>query len=171
MPFRQSEFPLFLGAADESGDRKSAAIPSTVPSPDSAALAVVAHCDAVHNAIRTLLELAVEAAFEQRLAKAENKFLARFESGIEDCAAGLGRLEIVGGDADFGLLRRNAERALSSFGDLVRGAVADAIFPETDDDTLHAVVLRFKDSAVNAATGIGRLRHAANRYVSNGNPT
>ena len=171
MPFRQGEFPVFLGAADESGDWESAAMPSMVPSPDSATLAVVARCDAVHNAIRALLELAVEAAFEQRLAEAENKYLARFETGIEDCIAGFGRLEIVGADADFELLRRNAERALSSFGDLVRGAVADAIFPQTDDDTLHAIVLRFKDSAVNAATGIGRLRHAANRYVSNGSPT
>lgn len=171
MPFRQSEFPMFLTAADESGDRESPAMPSAAAPPDSAALAVVAQCDAVHNAIRALLELAVEAAFEQRLARAENKYLAWFETGFENCVSSFGRLEDVGGDADFGLLRRNAERALSSFGDLVRSAVADAIFPETDDDALHAVVLRFKDSAVNAATGIGRLRHAADRYVSNGNPT
>jgi hypothetical protein len=109
------------------------------------------------GAIRLMLGLAIEAAFDLRSGYANSRHLDRFEDMMDEQNALLDSLGRADFTSDPGLLTRRAQTALDEFAAAVRQEVVDYVRPGIDPGAFHAALQRMTDRVVAAGVAFASL--------------
>ncbi|MDH3229934.1 MAG: hypothetical protein OEN55_09095 [Alphaproteobacteria bacterium] len=117
------------------------------------------------GAIRSMLVLAVESAFDLRTGQANSGHLDRFEEMLGEQAGLLHGLENAEFASDPGLLTRRAQTALDAFASAVRQEVVEFVRPGIDRGDFDAALLRMTDRAIAAGVAFASLDLALDRAL------
>lgn len=115
------------------------------------------------GAIRVMLGLAVEAAFDLRIGHGNSYHLDRFEETLDEQIGLLGSLENGNFTSDPALLTHRAQEALGGFATAVRQEVFEFVYPGIDPAVFDAALQRMTDRAIVAGAAFASLDLALDR--------
>lgn len=115
------------------------------------------------GAIRMMLGLAVEAAFDLRSGHGDNRNLDRFEEMLDEQMGLLDSLENGDFTSDTSLLTHHAHTALDGFATAVRQEIVQYVSPGVAPVAFDAALQRMTDRAVLAGVAFASLDHALDR--------
>lgn len=117
------------------------------------------------DAVRALLILAAESAFELRDGARDSMFLAQLREQSESLAHTLASLPEVHQGVDCSLMLRRARQAVAVLNETIRREILDKIDENTEMDVLVATLQVVKDVAAEAgkALGLMEVREPATR--------
>lgn len=106
------------------------------------------------DAVRSLLILAAESAFDLQNGAKESEFVSQLSVRCKDLEQKLESLSLAGQGADFSLMFRRARQAVATFNATVRSKVLEEIDEDTEIDELHGALQVVKDAAVEAGKAL-----------------
>ncbi len=115
------------------------------------------------GAVRVMLGLAVEGAFDLRMGHANSDHLRRFNEMRDQQIGLLDSLEHGDFSSDPGLLTHRAQEALDGFATAVRQEIIEYVYPGIDPAVFDAALQRMTDRAIVAGAAFASLDLALDR--------
>lgn len=143
------------------GEPQQTAACSSGPISGDATAIVRDRCVEMRRAIRTMLKLASETAFDLWSGYTRSTYLEKFEVTYLDQLETLKVLNHVESKADLRFLTRKAEVALLTFFKAVQRDIVDSVVPDMTEVDFRAMLNQIKDHAVTASESIGSIEHTA----------
>lgn len=109
------------------------------------------------GAVREMLNLAIEGAFDLRVGREQSRHLQRFEEMLGEQKEILKRLENGVFTTDPGLLMRRAQEALHAFAAAVRHEIIDDVRPGMNPTVFDTALQRMTERAVMAGAAFASL--------------
>jgi len=118
-------------------------------------------CASTHStmlaAVREMLALAIEGAFDLRIGRKQSRHLQRFEEMLNEQKEVLKSLEEGVFTTDPSLLMRRAQEALHAFASAVRHEIVNDVRPGMNPTVFDAALQRMTDRAVMAGAAFASL--------------
>lgn len=108
-------------------------------------------------AVREMLSLAIEGAFDLRTGREHSRHLQRFDEMLEEQIGVLKSLENGVFTTDPGFLMRRAQEALHGFAAVVRHEIVEDVRPGMNPTVFDAALQRMTDRAVMAGAAFASL--------------
>jgi len=109
------------------------------------------------DAVREMLTLAIEGAFDLRIGRGHSRHLQRFDEMLHEQKDILSRLEDGVFTTDPALLLRRAQEALHAFAAAVRHEIVDDVRPGMNPTVFDDALRRTTDRAVTAGAAFASL--------------
>ncbi len=153
--------------AQETGSRRAAANSADLHDMARPQTQAVAFDGAIPmlSAIRSMLALAVETAFDLRGGHAHSPHLDRFADMVDRQAGLLDGLKAGQFETDPTLLMYRASVALDAFAHAVREEIVDCVRPGIDPGAFHLALQRMTDRAIAAGVAFASLDLALSRTI------
>lgn len=155
--------PVQLFLRRDTGCRSPASRPEPAVEPDRTVLPAASAIPGP-DAVRALLILAAESAFDLQDGAKDSKFVSNVKECGKDLEKTLASLSLVGKGADYSLMFRRARQAVAMFNETVHREILEEIDEDTEMDELDATLQVVKAAAIEAGKALKLIEIQANQF-------